>query len=99
MNSTPFIESLINGIIDVAAENGVKLSATDVSAIAIYNLYSIVKATNSVETDAVKTEINDIVGDPDKVANYLFATLNGISAANDEWIDKEFSEKGVGLNG
>lgn len=95
MNNTPFIDSLINGIIDVAAENGVKLSATDVSDIAIYNLYSIVKATNSVEINAVKTEINDIVGDSDKVANYLFSTIGGISAANDEWIDKKFSEKGV----
>ena len=95
MNSTPFIESLIDGIIDIAAENGVKLSGADVCDIAIYNLYSIVKATNSVEINAVKTEINDIVGDPDKVANYLFSTVGGISTANDEWIDKEFTEKGV----
>lgn len=98
MDSTPFIKTLIDGIIDDAAENGVKLSPGDVSDIAIYNLYSIVKATNTVETDAVKTEINNMVGDPDKVAEYLFTTLNGITAANDEWIDKEFTEKG-GING
>lgn len=88
MSNPTFTETLVDGIIDVAADNGVELSTADVTDIALYTLYSMVTASNNVEVDAVKTELNNVIGDAVKTGEYLFTTLGGITAANDEWIDK-----------
>lgn len=94
MNET-FTDKLTAEIIDVASELGVELSPTDATAIAIYTLHGIITATGNVEIDSIKRSICEIVGDSDKIGNYLFTTLAGISATDDEIVDKAFAEKGV----
>ena len=88
VDNPTFIETLVDGIIDIAAASGVSLSDKDVTDIAVYTLYSLVKASNEVEVTVVKNSICEIVGNDEKIADYLFTTLGGIGAANDEWNDK-----------
>ena len=88
-------EHMIDEIIDVASELGVDLSPLDATNIAIYTLHGIITAPGNVEIDAIKKSICEIIGDPDKIGNYLFTSLAGISATDDAIIDEKFAEKGV----
>lgn len=93
MENKTFAEILTAEIIDVASELGVDLTSTDAKNIAIYTLHGILTATGSAEIKAIKKEICEIIGDSNKIGNYLFITLNGISATDDEIIDERFAEK------
>ena len=83
VNTETFADRLTDEIIAVASENGVDLSSLDVKNIAIYTLHGILTATGSVEVNAVKKSVCEIIGDSDKIGNYLFITLSGISATDD----------------
>lgn len=93
MENKTFTDTLTAEIINVASELGVDLTSTDAKNIAIYTLHGILTATGSAEIKAIKKEICEIIGDSNKIGNYLFITLNGISATDDEIIDERFAEK------
>lgn len=99
VDNPTFTDNLVSEIIEIATASGIELSATDVTDIAIFTLHSIVTANSGIEADATKKGICEMIGNDSKIGEYLFTTLGGISTANDEWIDKQFMEKGVVTNG
>ena len=56
---------------------------------AIYTLYSIVVlGTNPVASPFIKKELCEMIGDKTKTIDYLYLTLNGISATDDSIADE-----------
>ena len=82
-NPETFTDRLIEEIIDAATDVGVDLSAADVNNIAIYTLHSILTSNSGIETIATKKGICDIIGNDNRISEYLSVTLSGISTTND----------------
>ena len=82
-NPETFTDRLIEEIIDAATDVGVDLSVADVNNIAIYTLHSILTSNSGIETIATKKGICDIIGNDNRISEYLSVTLSGISATND----------------
>lgn len=94
MNKT-FSDRLTDTIIDYAKSFDVELSAKDVKDIGIYILHSIVTSVNSdLEKTVFKQGLTDIIGDENKIKEFLFITLNGICVADDAIADETYSANG-----
>lgn len=89
VSNSIFIKTVaVDEIIDVSKTNGVDLSIDDVTDIAIFTLHSIVTANSGIEVDVTKKMICEIIGNDSKIGEYLFTTLCGISATDDELMDE-----------
>ena len=92
MNNT-LTDAMAGNIISVGSELGVDLSASDVKNIAIITLHKIVFASEPSDVKNIKNAVCEIIGNSEKIGDYLHSTLCEITAENDAIINKMISEK------